>query len=160
MGHRGHKTDPLYRCRRLLTKADERLDDHGREKLLGLLRAGDPKGDVTTMWHAKEAVRELYSHQNPDLALEWVERLAADLNDTDYPIEARSLSRTLIRWKHQIAAWHEAHVSNGPTEAVNNLIKRVKRAAFGLTSFRNYRIRSLLYAGKPNWDLLATIRPR
>ena len=160
MGHRGHKTDPLYRCRRLLTKADERLDDHGREKLLGLLRAGDPKGDVTTMWHAKEAVRELYSHQNPDLALEWVERLAADLNDTDYPIEARSLSRTLIRWKHQIAAWHEAHVSNGPTEAVNNLIKRVKRAAFGFTSFRNYRIRSLLYAGKPNWDLLATIRPR
>ena len=49
---------------------------------------------------------------------------------------------------------------NGPTEAVNNLIKRVKRAAFGFTSFRNYRIRSLLYAGKPNWDLLATITPR
>ena len=43
---------------------------------------------------------------------------------------------------------------------VNNLIKRVKRAAFGFTSFRNYRIRSLLYAGKPNWDLLATITPR
>ncbi len=50
--------------------------------------------------------------------------------------------------------------SNGPTEAVNNLIKRVKRAAFGFTSFRNYRIRSLLYAGKPNWGLLATIIPR
>ncbi len=64
------------------------------------------------------------------------------------------------RWKAQIAAWHQAHVSNGPTEAVNNLIKRVKRAAFGFTSFRNYRIRSLLYAGKPNWDLLATITPR
>src|ERR1035437_4608325 len=30
----------------------------------------------------------------------WVERLAADLNDTDYPIEARSLSPTLIRWTH------------------------------------------------------------
>jgi hypothetical protein len=89
-----------------------------------------------------------------------VDRDAADLNDTDYPIEARSLSRTLIRWKHQIAAWHEAHVSNRPTEAVNNLIKRVKRAEFGFTSFRNYRIRSLLYAGKPNWDLLVTIRPR
>jgi transposase len=43
---------------------------------------------------------------------------------------------------------------------VNNLIKRVKRAAFGFTSFRDYRIRSLLYAGKPNWDLLARITPR
>src|SRR5665647_2662096 len=50
MGHRGHKADPLYRCRRLLTKATERLDDKGREKLMGLLRAGDPKGDVATMW--------------------------------------------------------------------------------------------------------------
>ena len=32
--------------------------------------------------------------------------------------------------------------------------------AFGFRSFRNYRIRALLYAGKPNWDLLATITPR
>jgi transposase len=55
--------------------------------------------------------------------------------------------------------WHDCHFTNGPTEAMNNLIKRVKRAAFGFTSFRNYRIRSLLYAGKPNWNLLATIRP-
>jgi transposase len=160
MGHRGHKADPLYRCRRLLTKAEERLSKGGKEKLMGLLRAGDPRGDVATMWEAKEAVRELYSHGDPELALHWVEQLGADLQDADYPAEARSLGRTLIRWKHQIAAWHEAQVSNGPTEAVNNLIKRVKRAAFGFTSFRNYRIRSLLYAGKPNWDLLATITPR
>jgi transposase len=31
MGHRGHKDDPLYRCRRLLTKAHERLDDKGED---------------------------------------------------------------------------------------------------------------------------------
>jgi len=72
----------------------------------------------------------------------------------------RSLGRTLRRWKQQIAAWHGAQVSNGPTEAANNLIKRVKRAAFGFTSFRNYRIRSLLYAGRPRWTLLSTITPR
>ena len=160
LGHRGHKTDPLYRCRRLLTKAEERLDERGKEKLLGLLRAGDPKGDVATMWQAKEAVRELYAHGDPELALQWVTQLGGDLQDKDYPTEARSLGRTLIRWKHQIAAWHTARVSNGPTEAVNNLIKRVKRAAFGFTSFRNYRIRSLLYAGKPNWALLSTVKPR
>ncbi len=160
LGHRGRKSDPLYRCRRLLTRAKERLDDKGTEKLTGLLRAGDPTGDVATCWQAKEAVRELYAHADPDLALAWVTELGRDLQDADYPIEARSLGRTLIRWKHQIAAWHQAHVSNGPTEAVNNLIKRVKRAAFGFTSFRNYRIRSLLYAGKPNWDLLAKVTPR
>jgi transposase len=143
-----------------LTRAKERLDEKGHEKLMGLLRAGDPRGDVATCWEAKEAVRELYAHADVDIALAWVTQLGHDLQDKDYPIEARSLGRTLLRWKRQIAAWHLAHVSNGPTEAVNNLIKRVKRAAFGFTSFRNYRIRSLLYAGKPNWDLLATVTPR
>jgi transposase len=160
LGHRGRKADPLYRCRRLLTKADERLDENGRTKLLGLLRAGDPRGDVTTAWHAKEAVRALYFHTDPVLALEWATRLGHDLQDADCPHEVRRLGRTLIRWRHQIAAWHQAQVSNGPTEAVNNLIKRIKRVAFGFSRFRNYRIRTLLYAGRPNWDLLATIRPR
>jgi transposase len=160
LGHRGRKDDPLYRCRRLLTKADERLDDAGRDKLLGLLRAGDPRGDVTTAWHAKEAVRELYSHTDEATAREWIDRLIDDMADKDNPIEVRSLSRTLKRWKDQIVSWHRSHVSNGPTEAANNLIKRVKRAAFGFSSFRNYRVRALLYAGKPRWALLATITPR
>lgn len=43
---------------------------------------------------------------------------------------------------------------------VNNLIKRVKRLAFGFKRFGNYRVRTLLYAGKPNWDPLPTITPR
>ena len=71
-----------------------------------------------------------------------------------------TLGRTLARWHSQIVAWHQAHVSNGPTEAANNLIKRIKRIGFGFRRFRNYRIRAVLYAGKPNWDLLATITPR
>lgn len=158
-GHRGRKIDPLYRCRRLLTMADERLEENGRMKLLGLLNAGDPKGDVTAAWHAKEAVRELYSHTNAVLALSYVDRLADDMCDEVHPAEVRSLGRTLRRWRNEIAAWHASHVSNGPTEAANNLIKRVKRAAFGFTSFRNYRVRSLLYAGRPRWELLATITP-
>ncbi|MGH9078360.1 MAG: ISL3 family transposase [Acidimicrobiales bacterium] len=159
VGHRGRKDDPLYRCRRLLTKADERLDDRGRSKLLGLLDAGDPHGEVRAAWHAKEVVRSIYEHHDPGLAAAFVARLGHDLQDSSCPIEVRSLGRTLLRWKDQIAAWHQAHVSNGPTEAVNNLIKRVKRAAFGFTSLANYRIRSLLYAGRPNWALLATITP-
>ncbi|MGD9796817.1 MAG: transposase [Acidimicrobiia bacterium] len=51
-------------------------------------------------------------------------------------------------------------MSNGPTEAMNNLIKRIKRVGFGFRCFAHYRTRVLLYAGKPNWDLLATVTPR
>jgi len=43
---------------------------------------------------------------------------------------------------------------------MNNLIKRIKRIGFGFRRFSHYRIRILLYAGKPNWDLLATVTPR
>ncbi len=74
MGHRGRKTDPLYRCRRLLTKADERLSDHAATKLRGLLAAGDPDGDVATAWRAKEAVGDIYTHTNATLAMAWTER--------------------------------------------------------------------------------------
>ena len=150
IGHRGHKTDPLYRCRRLLTKAEERLDDQGREKLLGLLRAGDPQ----RRRHHRVArqggrPRALRPRQIPTSPLEWIDRARRRPARTRLP-DRSPLTRTHAeRWKHQIAAWHAAHVSNGPTEAVNNLIKRVKRAAFGFTSFRNYRIRLFSTPGSP-----------
>lgn len=160
LGHRGHRDDPLYRARRLLTKAHERLDDKGGTKLAGLLQAGDPRHEVRDAWHAKEVVRSIYDINDPGLAEDFVTQLAADLQDTTMPFEVRRLGRTLKRWKAQIVAWHTAQVTNGPTEAANNLIKRVKRGGFGFTRFRNYRIRVLLYAGKPNWDLLATLTPR
>ena len=141
-GHRGRKDDPLYRARRLLVRADERLDVKGRAKLLGLLAAGDPRGEVQTMWHAKQVVRSIYEHTDQDTALEFVTRLGHDLQDPEHPPEAHLLGRTLLRWRHQICAWHASHVSNGPTEAVNNLIKRVKRVAFGIVNQRNWRIES------------------
>jgi transposase len=127
LGHRGHKTDPLYRSRRLLTRADERLNDKGRDKLMGLLEAGDPRGEVRLTWHAKETVRGIYAIDDPDDADAFVAQLADDMTDPDHPTEVRSLGRTLRRWHHQIVAWHRARVSNGPTEATNNLIKRIKR---------------------------------
>ena len=77
--------------------------------------------------------------------------------DRDQPDRGALARPDALRWRNEIIAWHRAHVSNGPTEAANNLIKRVKRAAFGFTSFRNYRVRSLLYAGKPDWAQLNLI---
>ena len=158
-GHRGRKNDPLYRARRLLTMAEERLGDKGTDKMRGLLRAGDPSGQVAIAWEAKEAVRELYGHQDQATALRWIDALADDLTDKVRPPEVRSLGRTLSRWRQEITAWHRCHFTNGPTEAMNNLVKRVKRVAFGFTNFRNYRVRALLYAGKPDWSKLATITP-
>ncbi|MCY3806641.1 MAG: hypothetical protein OXG55_08645 [bacterium] len=51
--------------------------------------------------------------------------------------------------------WRDGAAVVGP-----DLIKRVKRAAFGFRRFAHCRIRALLYAGKPNWALLASVTPR
>ena len=42
----------------------------------------------------------------------------------------------------------------------SHYLERVKRAAYGFRRFTHYQIRALLYAGKPNWELLNTITPR
>lgn len=159
LGHRGRKTDPLYRCRRRLVMARERLSVDGHDKLLGLLAAGDPRKEVWFAWNAKEVVRQIYDHTDHQLAVAWVDEIVRDFADGEMPPEVRRLGRTIGKWRTQIVAWHRSHVSNGPTEAVNNLVKRVKRVAFGFRRFDHYRIRSLLYAGKPNWTLLDTLTP-
>lgn len=53
LGQRGRMDDPLWQARRLMTIADERLSEEGRVKRTGLLKAGDPRGEVATAFHAK-----------------------------------------------------------------------------------------------------------
>jgi transposase len=144
LGHRGRMDDALYRARRSLTMAYERVET----KLLGILDAGDPRGEVRIAWHAKEVVRSIYEISDPELAGAFVDQLGVDLQDESCPPEVRSLEPTIVRWRDQIVAWHQALVSNGPTEAVNNLIKRI---GFEFRRFAHYWIRVLLYAGRPNW---------
>lgn len=115
---------------------------------------------MAATWHAKEAVRELYTHNDSTLALQFLDRLSDDMRDKEQPEEVRSLGRTLQHWRLEIVAFHDTGASNGPTEAMNNMIKRVKRAAFGFRNFANYRIRALLYAGRPDWSLLQSVTPR
>jgi transposase len=151
LGHRGRAADPLYRARKLLTLAAERLDDRGRRKLRGLLAAGDPAGHVAAAHSAKECLRELYTlWGQPDLARRWLGALIEDLTHQATP-ELRGMARTLRRWRAQILAWHTTGVSNGPTEGLNALIKKVKRIAAGFRNFAHYRLRLLLHAGGCNW---------
>ena len=73
------------------------------------------------------------------------------------PPEIQKFGRTLKKWFDKIVNFHRTRFSNGPTESINNLIKRIKRIGFGFRNFENYRIRALLYAGKPNWRVLGSI---
>lgn len=159
-GHRGRSGDPLYGARKLLVMADDRLDDTRLARLDSLLNAGDPYGEIRNAWHVKETIRRIYQIASHADAVGHVIQLAAEItDDTSLPEEANTLGRTLQRWATEITNWHKARVTNGPTEGVNNLIKRVKRTGYGIRRFNRLRIRALLYAGKPNWNLLNTLTP-
>ncbi len=116
LGHRGHKGDPLYRVRRRLSMAAERLNETGTGRLVGLLAAGDPKGEVRLAWHAKETMRGIYaSATQPRPSSRWTR--SADFCGRDMPLEIRQLGRTIRRWRHQILARHRCRYSDGPTQA-------------------------------------------
>jgi len=137
-GGRGTKGDPLYRIRRLLAKAAERVTEQGRDKLAGLLAAGDPRGEARDAWHATEPLLGIYRIPSRKTALRALDELSRDLQDQTYSPELDKPGRTLRQWRAQTTNRHRSRVTNGPTEAANNLAKLIKRVSFG-----NPRLRPL-----------------
>jgi transposase len=157
LGHRGRREDPLYRARRLLLRGEERLNDAATSRLRHLLDLGDPTAEVAIAYRVKERVREFYRTYDPHDAEALLEDLMQRCLLRTMPPEIQKLGRTLKKWFDKIVNFHLTRLSNGPTESINNLIKRIKRIGFGFRNFENYRIRALLYAGKPNWRVLGSI---
>ena len=156
-GHRGRKNDPLYRVRKLLLLGLNKLDKAARERLDSLVSLGDPGAEVSIAHQAKESLRDFYAMTNFDEAEKKLRLLQEQCAKKSMPKELQSFAGTLKKWFGKILEWHNAKVSNGPTESLNNLIKRIKRIGFGFRNFEHYRIRCLLYAGKPNWRVLDSI---
>ena len=158
-GHRGRKRDPLYKIRKLMLKGAERLDGVGVDRMLLELRVGDPDGDVTGAWAAKESVRDVYLTDDPTDAQLLLDK-AIEGCRADWVGEIQSLGRTLTRWREEILNHHLTGASNGPTEGLNLLVKKVKRAGHGFRSFPNYRLRILLHAGGVDWPAAKPSPPR
>ena len=156
-GHRGRRDDPLYRVRRALLTGEEKLDDKAASRLASLLALGDPDAEVAIAYRVKERLRDFYRTFDVSEARSMLEDLKDHCLRPTMPPEIQKLGRTIRAWFDKICNFHLARVSNGPTEAINNLIKRIKRVGFGFRNFENYRIRALLYAGKPNWRVLGSI---
>jgi transposase len=126
----------------------------GRESLLEL---GDPNAEVAIAHRIKERLRDFYRASDPSEARQLLKELERHCFKRAMPPEIQRLGRTIRKWFEKLCNYDLAKVSNGPTEALNNLVKRIKRIGFGFRNFENYRIRALLYAGKPNWRVLGSI---
>jgi transposase len=146
LGHRGRKHDPLYRARRRLLAGHERLSPQAWSRVELLLDAGDPEGEVGAAYLAKELLREVYDTTDREDARWRLRRFYAHCETADVP-ELERLARTIRRWEPQVLAWHATGLTNGPTEAVNLLVKKIKRVGHGFRNFENYRLRLLLHCG-------------
>jgi transposase len=159
LGHRGRKRDPLYRIRKLLLTAAEQLTQRGRVRLRAGLAAGDPTGEVAAAWQGKELLRAVYAAVGTAAARAALDRFYRWCDGVQVA-ELSRLARTVRAWEVEILAFHGTNgCSNGLTEAVNLLIKKVKRVGHGFRNFANYRLRLLLHCGV-TWQTHRTARLR
>jgi transposase len=159
LGHRGRTPDPLYRIRKLLLVAAEQLTQRGRARLRAGLAAGDRGGEVAAAWQGKELLRTVYAASDLTDAQAALDRFYR-WSDGVQVAELSRLARTVRAWEAEILAFHvTSGCSNGATEAVNLLIKKVKRVGHGFRNFTNYRLRLLLHCGVI-WQTHQTVRLR
>ena len=122
----------------------EKLDERSSARLGSLLALGDPNAEVAVAHRVKERLCDLYRALDATKAKAMLEELKEHCLVPVIPPEIQKLGRTIWHWFEKICNFHLARIHNGPTEAINNLIKRIKRVGFGFGNFQNYRIRTLL----------------
>jgi len=158
LGHRGRTGDPLYRIRRLLLRGAQTLTERGAARLADGLDAGDRYDEVGAAWVAKELLRDVYAAIDPAHARRLLTVFYQWCADAEVA-EVTRLARTIAAWEDEVLAYHHERLSNGPTEAMNLLVKKIKRVGHGFRNFANYRLRLLLHCGV-TWQDQPTARLR
>jgi transposase len=151
LGHRGHAGDPLFGIRRLLRRGHDHHSARSWARMLTGLATGDDREQVGRAWIAAQELRLLYREPTRDRAERRLLRWFTAVAEHEIP-ELVRLARTLDAWRDELLAYFDTGgVSNGPTEAINGLIKKVKRVGHGYRNFANYRLRLLLHCGT-DWN--------
>lgn len=124
------------------------------------IEAGDERGQVTATWVAAQELRAIYRCRDRDHAAQRLYDWTVTCIDSGVP-EIGRLARTITTWRTEFLAYFSAgRISNGPTEAVNLLIKKILRVAHGFRNFDNYRLRVLLNCGITWHHQTPTLRGR
>ena len=99
--------------------------------------------DLRLIYHSPDRVRA------EQALYRWLSYCA----DADIP-ELTRLATTIDSWHTELLAYFDTGgLSNGPTEAINLLIKKIKRVGHRFRNFDNYRLRLLLHCGV-DWDTI------
>jgi transposase len=148
-GHRGRKTDPLYRARRTLHTGADLLTDKQRSRVEALFAVEDHV-EVEATWGIYQrmvtAYREPDRRRGRDLMQKLIDAVSQGVPDA--LTEIITLGRTLNKRAADVLAYFDRPgTSNGPTEAINGRLEHLRGSALGFRNLTNYIARSLLETG-------------
>ena len=147
-GHRGHTGDPLYGARRTLRTRFPLLSSRQRSRLTAVF-ADDNHLAVLVTWSIYQRIIAAYCEPDRRRGKTMLASIIDSLR-RGVPAgleELAQLGRTLHRRRHDVLAYFDHHVSNGPTEAINGRLEALRRNALGVRNLTHYRLRSLLHCG-------------
>ncbi|PRY57081.1 transposase [Knoellia remsis] len=149
-GHRGRKTDPLYRIRNILRAGQEHLTDRQKARLAAAWAADERHVEVELAWSCAQQVRSAY-HQPSHAAGRVIAQQILDTFSSCPIPEVARLGKTLRQWRTEFLGYFDTDgANNGGTEAMNGLIELHRRIARGFRNRDNYRLRMLLIGGGLN----------
>lgn len=135
------KDNPHYKkLKWVLYKQYHRLSD---SQLDDLDRAFTDSPALKSLYEARERFHHILDNQ------ETVKQALAGVDEWIADLAARGITafdafiKTLAKTKGYIANYVLNYLSNAVTEGLNNLIRSVRRTAFGMTNFKHLRLRVL-----------------
>lgn len=122
-----------------LLKKKEKLNEEEKEKLKNLKEVAP---ELMKMYEKKEEWREIFESKiTEDEALDKIGKWMKSAQRY-FP----KSYQTIRRWMGEILAYFDNRTSQGIVEGINQKIKLIKRRAYGMTNFDNFKGRVLL-----NW---------
>ena len=141
----------------MLLTAGNRLSRKQLARLDRALATDDPTNEIGAAWACKELLRQLLAEHDPPGSGEPCGGSTAPAPRRTCPNQpTRDHDRDLVA-SHPRRT-HRAG-TNGPTEAVNLLVEKIRRIGHGYRRFDHYRLRLLLHCGI-EWPTLLPPRIR
>ena len=148
LGHRGRAGDPLFGIRRLLRRGHEHHTSGPGRGCSPAWTLGDVDEQVGRGLDRRPGAAAALPRARPATGPNGGCCAGSPTSPSTRSPNCVRLARTLDAWRDELLAYFDTGgVSNGPTEAVNALIKKIKRVGHGYRNFDNYRLRLLLHCG-------------
>lgn len=125
--------------RKLLLRNGKRLDYFERKALYQWL---DHHPELKEIYHFKECLFGFYRINGYKNAAQVLTRITDRMAHSLLP-EIKTLRRTLMKWRNEILNYFKNRITNARTEGFNNVAKLVQKRAYGVKSFKMYRLRYL-----------------